>query len=157
MFLTGDNAKAPGTYAIQRVKALLETALRSAPYSTIFAPWGRVEIAGNWAEATALLQSTRPFLVLEIGDMREDDDCVMGRGQRRLLIEISIEIVVGPRCAPAEAPLKDALIQVIQNSESALDALALEESEIRAGQGRNEVPGRVNPHTLSLAVHTDSN
>ncbi|RYX86614.1 hypothetical protein EON83_00080 [bacterium] len=152
MFLTGVDATRPGSYAVERVKQLLETRLHSEPYKTTFTTWGQVEVFGDWATATEGLRTQRPLLVLEVAGIAEDPEGVIADG-RRNLIEISIEVVTGPRCAPAESLLKDALKHILEGAEDQLDALALEESEFKAGQGRYENPARINPHTLSLAVH----
>lgn len=153
MYLTGQNAKRPGSYALENAATLLENALHAAPYDAIFEPWGRVEVFRDWASAKSALNSRRPMLVLELGPVGEDPESNI-IGGARLLIEISIEVIVGPFCAPAESLLKDALKAIFSDSIDALDALALEESELRAGQGSARDEGRINPHTLFLSVHT---
>lgn len=153
MFLPPEQTERAGTFAVETIKARLVVALGTAPYVAEFETWGGVLVCDNWADAQRNLASKRPMLILELGDVREDDAEVL-LNARRLLIEVSVECVVGPFCAAADTILKDALVSIINASIPAFEEVALEETEIRAGQGRNEQPGRINPHTITMAAHT---
>lgn len=163
MFITGADAANPEKYALEALKTLLIAKLGAAPHAQTFAPYGGILVTCDPSEAEKwLAASKRPVLFLEADETsaKPDEDAQWGTAidgktvnGTRWLMEIPIECVISTFSAPAEKPLVSALHLAINGALDELDALALEESEIRPGQGRKTKEGRVNPHVFSCALH----
>lgn len=163
MYLTGTDAGEAPKVALERLKAFLEGALNTplykARFKAAFSKFQLVHVATPDTPDTQIDKffSVQPFLFLEISG---DDQMVwkrkvagtIERGTRHEL-EIMIDVVCSDACRPLEPFLKPALLEVIDAGFDSLNALCIEETEIKAGMGRYPLPNRINPHTLSCAVH----
>ena len=163
MILTGPAAQEPGAHALSVTETALIAALAANP---AFARWGGVAVLKDHTKAAEYIgKSQRPFVFLEVGDARQDDSVNFSRyvandqgvQVRRLgarwLIEIVAEVVTVGACSPAEEPLKDALISAIGAAYATLRDAGFEGVTIRAGAGRDQKEGRLNPHAITGAVH----
>jgi hypothetical protein len=153
--LTGTNALDPGGYTIEHLETILNRDLQAAPYLTMFAPCGGVDLLHDQMEALRHVNSKRPFCFLEVADLRIAPDCNTP-GETAWLLEVSIEVATSDSTAPYEAQLKAALLIILNKAFEELIALGLEGNEIRAGQGRDQRPDRINPHTFSCEIFTQN-
>lgn len=166
MILTGDAAQQPGKFALEATEAALNAYFAQISTRAKFTKWGGVAVLKDHTKAGDYVgKSQRPFIFLEIGDARQDDSVNFSRyvddgngGQvrrpgARWLIEIVAEVVTVGACSPAEELLKDALISAIGSAYKTLRDAGFEGADIRAGSGRDQKEGRVNPHAINGAVH----
>lgn len=166
MILSGPSASQPGKHALDTTKAALVAYFVAKPLVVPGFDVGTVAIITSHTEATDYTdKSQRPFIFLEVGDAKKDDsvnfsryvpDGSGGKVRRlgaRWLIEVVAEVVTVGACSPAEEPLKDALISAIESSYKTLRDAGFEGVTVRAGSGRDQKEGRVNPHAITGAVH----
>lgn len=142
-------ASDPGAYVLQSVMSLLQNALAAPKYAAKFRGGVGITQQPEAAQEWISKGSKRPFLFLEIAHLEQDfSSCERGRW----LVEVSIESVTLVASLPVERDLKAAVVAILSSSFDALCDLGIEESQVKAGQGRNTDPDRINPATLSAAI-----
>jgi hypothetical protein len=152
MQLTGDNAIHFEDYTLDKIKAVLDAGLAAVPWATRFAMCGGVQVLIKNDDAEKAAKGKRPFIYCEVASLEIDETANEG-AQTRWLIEVSIEAITPAEATPFEPYLKAAILRILRVPDL-FDTYAIEESLIKAGQGKNANPERINPHTFSAAVHT---
>lgn len=140
------------------LKNYLAGKLAAAPYQTKFQRWGGPGVSidpdkdfGANARGVSDAFSRKPWIYLEIVDREPDAAYYDGTRHR---IELSAEVLTADACLPAERPLKTALMAIVTDGYHELWDIGLEEISIRAGQGSNPRPNRLNPHTITLVAYS---
>lgn len=135
------------SFALDALEQQLEGELAQQPYLSQFSQWGGAAVVTDVIKLQEYQSSKRPFLFLEVASHE-----ISGNVRKRHELEISCEVVTTSACLPAESALKSALLQIIEKSYFALRESGLNAVRIRAGQGKNNVPQRINPHTISCLM-----
>ena len=150
MILSPEQAQDVQGYALQHIQSLLEEKLNNAPYSAPFREWDGVAVVTNPEELPQYRATKRPFIFLEVASYD-----ITKRGRSRHQLEISAEVITNSACSPAEEPLKAVLMTICHQGYVAMRDAGLNTFDIQSGQGRNQNPQRINPHTIRCLIITE--